>query len=97
MADLLDRRRAQVPAPERDAALAKIGRENFRKYVTRAAGRLREMVVDKDVERVAPRLRPDDARGRVDRVPLRDPRAGDRRASRCLRFDAAGRRSCSAC
>ena len=47
MKDLLDKVARKYPDLERDAALAKIGRENFRKYVTRGAGAVRRMVATK--------------------------------------------------
>ena len=57
MADLLDRVARKYPNLERDAALAKIGRENFRKYVSEQPGAYARMVATQDVERLAPRLR----------------------------------------
>jgi hypothetical protein len=47
MADLLNRVARKYPGLERDAALAKIGRENFRKYVTERPGAYARMVVTK--------------------------------------------------
>jgi hypothetical protein len=47
MKDLLDKVARKYPDLERDAALAKIGRENFRKYVREDPVRYAEMVVTK--------------------------------------------------
>jgi 4-amino-4-deoxy-L-arabinose transferase-like glycosyltransferase len=47
MADLLNHVARKYPNLERDAALAKIGRENFRKYVTEQPGAYARMVVTK--------------------------------------------------
>jgi 4-amino-4-deoxy-L-arabinose transferase-like glycosyltransferase len=47
MADLLDGVAKKYPNLERDAALAKIGRENFRKYVTEQPGAYARMVASK--------------------------------------------------
>jgi 4-amino-4-deoxy-L-arabinose transferase-like glycosyltransferase len=47
MSDLLDSVAKKYPNLERDAALAKIGRENFRKYVTEQPGAYARMVASK--------------------------------------------------
>jgi 4-amino-4-deoxy-L-arabinose transferase-like glycosyltransferase len=47
MSDLLDGVAKKYPNLERDAALAKIGRENFRKYVTEQPGAYARMVATK--------------------------------------------------
>jgi 4-amino-4-deoxy-L-arabinose transferase-like glycosyltransferase len=47
MKDLLDKVARKYPDLERDAALGKIGRENFRKYVREDPGAYAEMVVTK--------------------------------------------------
>jgi hypothetical protein len=47
MSDLLDGVAKKYPHLERDAALAKIGRENFRKYVTEQPGAYARMVATK--------------------------------------------------
>src|SRR4029079_5828875 len=47
MKNLLDKVARKYPDLERDAALAKIGRENFRKYVRESPGAYAEMVVTK--------------------------------------------------
>lgn len=47
MADLLDGVAKKYPHMERDAALARIGRENFRKYVTEQPGAYARMVATK--------------------------------------------------
>jgi 4-amino-4-deoxy-L-arabinose transferase-like glycosyltransferase len=47
MADLLDGVAKKYPGMERDAALARIGRENFRKYVTEQPGAYARMVASK--------------------------------------------------
>ena len=47
MKDLLDKVARKYPDLERDAALAKIGRENFRKYVTERPGAYARMVATK--------------------------------------------------
>jgi dolichyl-phosphate-mannose-protein mannosyltransferase len=47
MSDLLDGVAKKYPNLERDAALAKIGRENFRKYVTEQPGAYARMVASK--------------------------------------------------
>jgi 4-amino-4-deoxy-L-arabinose transferase-like glycosyltransferase len=47
MADLLDGVAKKYPNMERDAALARIGRENFRKYVTEQPGAYARMVASK--------------------------------------------------
>ena len=57
MKDLLDKVARKYPDLERDAALAKIGRENFRKYVREEPVQYARDGRDEDVERVAARLR----------------------------------------
>jgi hypothetical protein len=47
MADLLDAVAKKYPHMERDAALARIGRENFKKYVTEQPGAYTRMVLSK--------------------------------------------------
>jgi hypothetical protein len=47
MKDLLDKVARKYPDLDRDAALAKIGRENFRKYVRESPGAYAEMIVTK--------------------------------------------------
>jgi hypothetical protein len=47
MADLLDGVAKKYPGMERDAALARIGRENFRKYATEQPGAYARMVASK--------------------------------------------------
>ena len=64
MKDLLDKVARKYPDLERDAALAKIGRENFRKYVTER-GRLRPMVATKMWNVWRRGSGPDDASGRL--------------------------------
>ena len=82
MKDLLDKVARKYPNLGRDAALAKIGRENFRKYVARGPGRIRRDGRDQDVERVAARVGADDAGRWVDRLPLRGAGTGDPRPGR---------------
>ena len=91
MKDLLDKVARKYPDLERDAALAKIGRENFRKYVREEPVEYAGMVVDQDVERVAARVGPDDARARGGSPSTTRSSRWPWSAWRCSRGGAGGR------
>ena len=79
MNELLDRVAQKYPDMPRDQALGRIGRENARKYLVRAAAGLRVDERAQVLEHVGTRLEPVHARHRLERVPQAPAAAGDRR------------------